>query len=348
MKNILIALLFIGNMLFIGCSGESNAETKVAKPAEEKVVGTAVKISRLVDGQFDEYLNLTGVIKANSQVKIVAEEAGVLVDLLHDKGSYVQKGTALAHIKNKVIEANTAQLRAMLQEAELNLSSNEVLYTKKAISENQIKISRLNLDKARAAFDLANARSEKLTIRAPISGYVNARYADIGAYIMPASPLFELVDNNTMKVKIGVAERYLNFIKKGSEIELSFDAFPDLTIKSTIGFVARSIDPENRTFVVEATFKNPDGKLAPEMVANIRLLKKKHENSISVPIDALLDSESGRYVFIEENNIARKKNVQIVAIQSENVLVEGLRPDQQLIVLGHRTLSNGDTVQVID
>ena len=97
MKSVLSIIIVLGSLFFMNCSGEGNAETTTLK----KEAGTPVKISVLVDGQFEEYLNLTGVIKANSQVKIVAEEAGVLVKLLHDKGSYVKKGVALAMIENK-------------------------------------------------------------------------------------------------------------------------------------------------------------------------------------------------------------------------------------------------------
>ncbi len=344
MKSILVILIFFGSILLLSCTQEGNAETKEVN----KEIGVPVKTTLLIDGQFEEFLNLTGVIKANSQIKLVAEEAGILVKLLHDKGSYVKRGEPLAIIENKVIAANKAQAKAGFLEAEVNVQSNQVLFSKSAISENQMKISTLNLDKAKAAYDLASARSEKLKITAPISGYVNDRYADVGAYISPGSALFEMVDNSKMKVNIGVAERFINFIKNGSEIELSFDAFPDLLISSKISFVSKSIDPENRTFSVEATFKNPGEKLAPEMVANIRLLKKKHQNSISIPIDALLDSEKGRYVFIEEKSIAVKKVVKILAIQAENVLVDGLLPSQNLVVLGHRTLSDGDTLRVID
>ncbi len=346
MKKILIIILILNSAFFFSCSEEGKAET--TSETVKKVIGTPVKTSILVGGQFNEYLNLTGVIKANSQVKIVAEEAGLLVKILFDKGSYVRKGTALATIENKIISANRDQAEASLAESRLTLKSDKLLFSKKAISENKMRISELNYDKAKAAYDLAIARYEKLTVTAPISGYVNARYADKGAYIKMTSPLFEMVDNNIMKVNIGVAERFLKFIEKGSELELSFDAFPDLTINSKVGFVAKSIDPENRTFAVEASFANPDGKLAPEMVANIRLLKMTHSNSIAVPIDALFESETGRYVFIEENKIAVKKDVEILAIQEENVLVAGLSPQQNLVVLGHRTLSAGDTLIVIN
>ena len=75
--------------------------------------------------------------------------------------------------------------------------------------------------------------------------------------------------------------------------------------------------------------------------------KQNHENSIIVPIDAVIDSEIGRYVFVEENEIAKKKMVTIEAIQGENVLVEGLQPNEKLIIAGQRSLSDGDTLNVV-
>jgi len=151
-----------------------------------------------------------------------------------------------------------------------------------------------------------------------------------------------------MKANFGVAERFIRFIREGSEVTLTFDAFPDLEIKSALTFVAKSIDPDNRTFQVETTFKNPDGKLAPDMIANIQLLKMNHENSIVIPIDALLDSEAGRFVIVATNNLAEKKYVDMLAIEGDNVLVDGLQADQQLVVMGHQSLSEGDTLNIIN
>jgi len=146
---------------------------------------------------------------------------------------------------------------------------------------------------------------------------------------------------------MGVAERFMRFIKEGSTVELTFDAFPDLTIESRVTFVAKSVDPANRTFNVETSFQNP-GQLAPEMIADIQLLKQKHEKSISVPIDAVIDSETGRYVYLADGEVAKKVNVTIEAIEGETVLVEGLQPDDRLIVAGQRSISDGDTLNIVE
>lgn len=343
MKKILLTLLLGMVVLNYSCSDNSNAETTTEKTAP----GIPVTVIQLQSQPFEEYLNLTGIIKANSQIKIVAEESGILTEIKKDKGSMVRKGDILAILENKVTEAAAEQSEAMYQQAQIDFNSSKVLYGKKAISENEFKTAELKLKAAKAAFDLNDAHRQKLTIKAPISGYVNARYVDLGGYINPASPLFEIVDNSKMKVTIGVAQRFFSYIRNGSSVELTFDAFPDLTVNSKVSFVAKSIDPKNGTFNVETTFKNP-GQLAPEMIANIRLLKQKHDSSISVPIDAVIDSESGRYVFVADGKVARKTDIKIQAIQEEKVMVEGLKQNDRLIVAGQRSLSDGDTLNIVE
>ena len=343
MKKILLIFL-VGTMLYnYSCSNESTIEATIEKTAS----GIPVTVIQLQSQPFEEYLNLTGIIKANSQINIVSEESGILVEIKKDKGSIVGKGEILAILENKVTEAAAEQSEAMYQQAQIDFNSSKVLYGKKAISENEFKTAELNLKAAKANYDLNNAHRQKLKIKAPISGYVNARYVDLGGYINPASPLFEIVDNSKMKVTIGVAQRFFRYIKEGTEVTLTFDAVPDLTIKTKVSFVAKSIDPKNGTFNVETTFKN-QGQLAPEMIANIKLLKQKYESSISVPIDAVIDSESGRYVFVANGKIAKKTDIKIQAIQENRVMVEGLKQNDRLIIAGQRSLTDGDTLHIIE
>ena len=99
MKTILIIIFLFTCMVWVNsCSQEGNAET--AKISEKS--GIAVSVMSLKSDTFREYLNLTGVVKANSQVQLVAEESGILVKILKDKGSYVNRGQVLAIIENKV------------------------------------------------------------------------------------------------------------------------------------------------------------------------------------------------------------------------------------------------------
>lgn len=342
-KVILISLVLIFSMLLMQCAEESTAEV-----VNEKIEKTIpVKTMRLQPQEFSSYLEITGTVKARNHINIVVEEGGILKRVLIDKGHYANKGDTLAILENKILEASFQQARATLKQAELDFNSKKVLYEKKAISENEFLSSKYAYDAALSAYKLAYARYQKLFITAPMRGLVNNRYYDIGAYATPMTPIFEFIDNEWLKVNAGVAERFIKDIKIGTPVEIRFDAFPDLKIQSKISFVSRSINPVNRTFEIEVEFPNPQQRLAPEMVANLKILRTRVENQIVIPVDALIETEEGWFVYVVENNRAKKVAVQQKAIFNHSVLVDGLNPGAQLVVVGHQELSDGVPVSIV-
>ncbi len=309
--------------------------------------GTPVKIARITPRPFSDYLNITGIVKARSEVNIVAEEAGILKKVLIDKGRFAHKGDTLAVLDNAVLAAGYREAQAALRQAELDFKSKKVLYAKKAISENDYLSSRYALERARASYDLMHSRYQKLFLKAPFDGYVNDRMVDLGNYVLPTQAVFNFLDNAVVKIRAGVAERFLGDIKLGTPVEITFDAYPELKIESKVSFISRKIENASRTFQVEIETPNPDGKLAPDMVANLKILRRQYQHRIVLPLDALIESEKGRYVFVENNGIAHKKMVHVVAVYQDSVLVDGLASEQNLIVLGEHALSDGDTVMIV-
>jgi len=326
----------------LSCSSESNANSDQINQKTFTVQTVDLHLR-----SFHEYLEVTGTLKARNQIDLIVEEGGILKSVRIDKGKFAKKGDTLAVLENRVLRAQYDEAIATRNQAELDLKSKKVLFEKRAIPENDYLSSLYGYERAQAAYDLARARYDKLFIIAPISGFVNNRYYDFGAYAMPMTPIYDLVDNVRLKVRSGVAERFLTDINKGTMADIKFDAFPDLRITAPVSFVARSIDPKNRTFQIEIEIQNENGQLAPEMVANIKLLRRSYENKIVIPLDALVESEEGKFVFIDEENIAKKVIVNILAVYEDSVLVEGLEENQRLIVLGQRELTEGDALEVI-
>ncbi len=330
------------SVVSIHCSSDSTAD--------EAIIDTrafAVRTIDLYPRPFQEYLDITGTLKARNQINLIAEEGGILIEIRKDKGSFVRMGDTLAILENRVIKAGYEEARAARNQAELDYNSKNVLYSKKAISENEYLSAQYAFERARATYDLARARYDKLFFVAPISGFINNRSYDRGAYVMPMSALYELVDNKSLKIRAGVAERFIADISKGTTAEITFDAYPDMKLTATVDFVSQSIDPTSRTFEIELNIPNPDGFLAPEMIANLKLLRRSYQDKIVVPLDALIESESGRYVFIARNDRAVKTDVHILAVYEDSVLIEGLNENQQLIVMGQRELTDGDLLEIV-
>jgi membrane fusion protein (multidrug efflux system) len=287
-------------------------------------------------------------MKARNRIDIMVEEGGILEKVIKDKGRAAKAGDTLAILDNRILEATYNEAKAALNQSELDFKSKKVLYEKRAISENEYLQSKYNQQRANAAYELANARHSKLFITAPIDGYVNNRYYDIGAYAMPMTPIFDFIDNAHMKVTVGVAERFLNDIRIGTPAEISFDAYPEMQLKSEVSFVSKSIDPESRTFSIEIDVPNPERKLAPQMIANVRLLRRSYTDQIVIPLDAVIESEQGRYVFVADSERAEKIPIELVAVHQDSMLVKGLRSGQNLIVVGQQELTEGDPLLIVN
>ncbi len=344
-KFILIGAIFLVSFYWLGCAEKTDA--KESNSASITVNATPVKAMPLKTQSFSNYLSVTGTVAARNHINILVEEGGTLKKVLKEKGRYANSGELLAILENKILEATFKQANAALQQAQLDNKSKTVLYEKRAISENEFLNSKYKLQSAQANYDLAKARYDKLHITAPISGLVNDRYYDLGAYANPMTPMFEFIDNEVMKVRAGVAERFLSEIHVGTPTEITFDAYPDVKFNATVSFVSRSIDPKNRTFLIEVQLPNNDHKLAPEMVANVRILREELADQIVLPLDVLMESEKGWYVFIADGNTAKKVFVTQEAIYQNKVMVKGLHAGQLLIYTGQRDLSDGDIINVL-
>jgi len=306
-----------------------------------------VKTITLEPGDFAEYLEITGTVRANNQFDILAEEAGELIKIKKDQGNYAKKGDTLAVIDNKILKAGYIQAEAAMKQAELAYSSNKVLFEKKAVSENDFLSSKYTYEQAKAAYKLYEARYGKLFITAPLNGLVNERFVDLGAYANSMSPVFHFIDNDTIKITAGIAERFASYIHTGSEAVITFDAFPDLMLNGKISFFSKSINPVNRTFKVEMKLKNPDKKLSHGIIANLKILKNHYKDRIIIPMESLMDSEKGHYVYVKENGMAKKIFVDIIAVYKDSVLVNGPVSGQSLIVQGHRELADGEKIKEI-
>jgi membrane fusion protein (multidrug efflux system) len=339
----LAILIILTSLLLMQCSQDGNAGNTTEKVEKTIPVRTMV----LKPQSFDNYLEVTGTVNARNHINIIVEEGGILKKILIDKGNYAKQGDTLAILENKVLEAGYKQAQAALQQAELDHRSKKILFDKRAISENEYLNAKYAFDAARATYEMARVRYDKLFIVSPLKGLVNNRYYDLRAYANPMTQIFEFIDNDYMKVRAGVAERFLGDINLGTPVEIRFDAYPEMRLDAKVNFISRSVDPQNRTVEIEIEVPNRGGKLAPNMIANVKILRQRFEERIVVPLDALIESESGWHVFIANSNRAKKVNVDKSAVYEDRVLVDGLQPGQQLVVVGQQDLSDGDLVEVV-
>jgi cobalt-zinc-cadmium efflux system membrane fusion protein len=148
-----------------------------------------------------------------------------------------------------------------------------------------------------AAKTLPHAEVARVSLRAPFTGEVIERNATIGEVIDPNKMLFTVADLSTVWVRADFPEQQAGRLKTGLTIEVRVSAYPDTMFQGAITYVGAVIDPTTRTVTARAEVSNAEGRLRPEMFAEVALVTDE-QSVLSVPRAAVQQVGSQAVVFV--------------------------------------------------
>ena len=177
------------------------------------------------------------------------------------------------------------------------------------------------------------------SLTSPIAGIVVERNATIGATVGSDANLFKIIDLSRVWIDANVFEKDLERVKRGQEVKVSVTAFPESSFSGRVILVSSVVDPETRSVKVRTEVPNPDGRLKPDMFANVQIVTDVHRASISIPQSAVLDDGGKTVVFVADGS-GYKKRVVITGIQSSDRIEirDGLNAGDKVVVKGNYLL----------
>lgn len=310
---------------------------------------TDVKVMTIKPRSFTDFIEVTGTVKADIATTVSAEESGVIKAFYKDKGDWVKAGELVLELKSEVLQASFEEAQAVYLLSKATFERQANLYKDRVISEQKYLEYKYQLDRDRARYENLKARLEKTRVRSPVSGIIVNRLTEVGEFVMPSTPLFEVVKVDTVKIAAGVPERFIPYVHYGTEAHMTFDVFPDEIYTGKITYIGPRIDRQSRTFPIEIDLVNPKMKLKPEMFAHIKIRKTSLDSVVVIPRDAIIETEAGKHVFIAKGNVAVKREVTIGGDYKNQVwITNGLKFGDQLIVVGHRDLVDGERIAIHD
>jgi HlyD family secretion protein len=246
------------------------------------------------EGALPGVITASGELGAYRRVNVSPKRQGVLQELYVDEGDRVQAGQPIALMDSgdltdrlQELQAQLDSTQAQLTRSRSELQRNEGLYRQKAISQNDYNRIRsaylVDLASARAAQQrLEQRRMERseLTVRAPFSGVITARFADPGAFVTPttsasasagasSSSVVELAQGLEAVAK--VPESDIGRLKLGQTASVRVDAFPDRRFAARVRQIAPRAEKLNNvtSFEVKLLLVNPPPELRIGMTADI-------------------------------------------------------------------------------
>lgn len=328
-----------------GCSESGSAANEAAAVQETRAVNVVTRVVQ--PREFINHLRLVGEVKPDRRVVVSIEANGLIKRIEVEKGEPVTRDDVLARLDDELLRAAADEAEAAVNASGLTLRNQKRLLDQKALAESVYLDTRYRHDMDRARHQQALTYLGKTVIRAPISGVVDSRMMEVGELATPGREFMELVDIDRIKVEAGVPERHLKHVTKGTRATMTFPAYPDVTAEADITYIGTTLDPDSRTVPIEIALDNPGHRLKPEMAVTIRVVKDFMPEAIVIPQDAVIDTDQGRMVFVADESVARSVPVVLGSVSGDQVLVsEGLSAGDALIIVGHRNLVNGESIQV--
>jgi RND family efflux transporter MFP subunit len=339
---IYLAVILIFGIFFISCSKKSATKEKNDKKLP------LVKVRTVESEKFTEKYKVVGIVKPYSSAKLSSEEGGLITYIKKDKGDYVYHGEVLIRLKRDVDNAIYEQSLAQYNLAKENFERVERLFKDNAATEQQYTNAKLQLDVALKSVDLYKTRLSKGYIISPISGIIDAKLMNKGEMTSPGMPILSIVDISRVKINAGIPEKYLGKLKIGKKVNITFDALPSEDFEGTISYVSPTLNSLSKTIEIEIVINNTDRKIKPEMSANVELIMQEVDEAVVLTQDFIIDNGEEKYVFILDNDVAKKRIIKTGANEQNNILItDGLYPGDRLIYEGFRTLVNDDKVEVV-
>jgi RND family efflux transporter MFP subunit len=362
-----LLLLVPGLLLILGLYALRAREAFSATEVET----VPVSVSREVEPSAGTpILTASGYVVARRKAVVSAKIQGRLSDLRVEEGSVVREGETLARLESIDYEAAVARSKAALLRAEADLGEyrrqlklSTDLAEQRIVAEDQreaaasrVRIAEAAVAQAAADLAFAEAQLQNTVIRAPFSGVVVKKMAEIGESVAPIPPgvnistssgaIVALADLETLEVEADVAEANVAKVAGGQPAEVTVEAIPDRRYKAVLRQVIPTADRTKATVMVKVTILDKDKDLKPEMSAKVTFLEPEKEAKTPAAAAAPVVLVPRAAVVTREGRAQARAVVLGTERQGQVIVKHGLAGGETLVAKPGDELEDGAPVKV--
>ena len=291
-------------------------------------------------------IKLSGKIAENEEANAVQVSyfAGRIERLnVSFTGEEVRKGQLLATIYSPELYAAQQELitAASLKE------SQPALY--KAV-RNKLKLWKLSENQINQIEETGKVK-ENFPVYATVSGTVTEKLVEQGDYIKQGQPLLKIANLNTVWGNFDVYENQIDRFKKGQEVMITTNAYPNKEFKGKVDFIDPVLNTKTRTVTLRVVLSNKDDVFKPGMfvTANIEGSTAKNDEVLSIPASSVLWTGERSVVYLKTNPdqpIFEMREIKLGnQIGNEYEVVEGLFVGNEIVTNGTFTVDAAAQLQ---
>ena len=319
-----------------------DTDNETAEPDKEI---TPVKIAEVGTKPFAHYISLQGKIDSDNNIMLGSKASGTITKVNVKEGDKVSKGQVLAEIDAKILQANLVELKNSLNLANTLYERQKNLWEQNIGTEVQYLQAKNNKESLEQKLASLREQIELTKIVAPFSGTVDAVMIKKGEVAAPGMPAIRIINPSDYTLQAELSENYINSIQESNKVLIELPS-GGKKFTSRIKSLSSVIDPVNRTFTVEVAIPDSlNDYVKANMIAFLHIQDYQNENAVVIPINAVNFSGNSPFVFVAENNVAKKQTISTGKTFNNNIeVLSGLNAGDQLIVAGHKNITEGEAV----
>jgi RND family efflux transporter MFP subunit len=326
------------------------ADPAFARNNRRAALITAVPVKK---EDFQHFVEVSGSVESKRNVQLSAESMGNITNIYATEGQTVQRGALLLTIDTDLLTKNLDQVKTEYELANTRFEKQKNLWDQEIGTEMQYLEAKNRKESLENQMDNIRTQIAQAQVRAPFNGTIDEVMVNEGEMAQIGAPLVRIVNHADMYVEADLSESFIGQFDIGDSVNIHFPSL-NTTIATTLSAVGQVINPQNRTFRVEARLPDKrDFKVKPNLLAVLKLKDFEADDAPVIPSNLIQQDNQGDFVYIVtdsgENKYAHKAHIERGLTYDNATLVkEGLQGNELLVQEGFRDVADGSKVKIVE
>ncbi len=285
----------------------------------------------------------TGTVEPEVMLPIATHVSARLLKINADEGNEVVKDQILGQLEDQQLVNLFKELKEREELAKKRYERNVPLVKSGVVSKDEFDRTLTEWQAAQASMEAAQAQVSYLKLVAPEDGLIVRRDGEIGQLIPANQAVFWLARKNSLRITTEVDEEDIAQVKPGQTVLIRADAFPQRIFNGKVQSITPKGDPIARSYRVRVSL-DKGTPLLIGMTAETNIIFGEKKHALLLPTSSLIQD---KVWLVKKGRLVETKVVVGAKGLKQIELLEGVKPDDLVVLLPKETLVEGRKVNTI-